>query len=68
MWDPRYKSVECCRCGKKYVCLPMADYYNSTTPHDGVCEACLLRDAGLDPKTTPVITMMPEDPPPFSAN
>lgn len=66
MWDPLDKSVECCRCGKKYVCLPMVDYYNSTGPRDGVCEACLLRDAGLDPETTPVIIVLLT--PPSSAN
>lgn len=68
MWDPRYKSVECRRCGKQYVCLPTADYYNSTNPHDGVCEPCLLREAGLDPETTPIVTVKPENASPFSSN
>ncbi|MBI2117342.1 hypothetical protein HYT95_00430 [Candidatus Peregrinibacteria bacterium] len=48
MWSPGWKSVECRACGKKYVCMPNADYYNSTGPTDGVCEKCLLREAGID--------------------
>jgi len=47
MWNPIGKSVKCKSCGREYFCLPSADYYNSTGPTDGVCEACLLRGAGL---------------------
>ena len=66
MWNPCWKSVVCRVCGKKYVCMPDADYYNSTGPEDGMCEACRRRDAGLS--GAQMIVVMPVKQGPFSNN
>jgi hypothetical protein len=49
-FNARFQRVTCAACGKSYVCTPTADYYNSTTDSDGVCESCLLAGAkGANP-------------------
>ena len=40
-WSPCNKKVECCMCKRKYTCIPMDDYFNSTNPTDGLCLKCL---------------------------
>lgn len=47
------KWVRCAECGREYTRTPGDDYYNNTTLSDGVCERCLLSDAGLDPNVPP---------------
>lgn len=44
-----YAMVTCSGCGKHYRCTPANDYYNATTAEDGVCETCLLTEAGIHP-------------------
>jgi hypothetical protein len=44
-----WQIVTCSGCGRRYRCTPVDDYYNATTPSDGVCQSCLLTDAGIDP-------------------
>ena len=39
--------VTCKECGRRYVCTPKDDYYNATTPENGVCEPCLIGDLPL---------------------
>ena len=51
--DAAYQKVTCSGCGKKYVCTPDEDYYNSTTLDDGVCWDCLLEQGGLKPQPEP---------------
>lgn len=46
-FSPAWQMVTCSACGKHYQCTPSSDYYNATTPEDGVCEPCLLSAAGL---------------------
>ena len=43
--DRKWKEVTCSDCGRTYQCTPFADYYNSTTLTDGLCERCLLTQA-----------------------
>ena len=62
VWNPVGKRVECKECGRGFVCGQWDDYYNSTGPEDGVCEKCLLREAGI----TEIITLAQESP--FSLN
>ncbi len=47
--DNAYAMVTCSHCEKHYRCTPAQDYYNATTAEDGVCETCLLREAGTRP-------------------
>lgn len=49
-FDQRWRMVTCATCGKWYLCTPDNDYFNCTNDHDGVCEACLLRPHGFEPK------------------
>jgi hypothetical protein len=44
-----WQVVRCAGCGKEYRCTPDSDYYNNTNTTDGVCETCLLMDAGIHP-------------------
>ena len=41
------ETVTCCKCKRSYVCMPNDDYYNATSPTDGLCEPCLLESGGL---------------------
>ena len=50
------KEVTCRGCKKKYICNPNDDYYNATTTENGVCEPCLLVEAGI---SGPIINMIP---------
>lgn len=36
-----WQTVTCSSCMRTYQCTPSDDYYNATTPEDGVCEPCL---------------------------
>jgi len=47
-WTPAWQDVTCKACKREYRCTPNDDYYGSTCPTDGVCEACLLKRAGLE--------------------
>jgi len=42
-----YKEVTCDECVRTYICTPSDDYYH-TPDGRGICEPCLLREAGLD--------------------
>lgn len=58
--DCRGENVTCSACGKEYRCTPDADYYNSTTLEDGVCEPCLLNGKkGANPPIPGTIRMTP---------
>lgn len=46
------KPCTCKSCKDKYVPTPWRDYYNSTTNENGLCETCLVTQAGLDPAKT----------------
>lgn len=48
-----YADVKCKECGKEYVCTPEQDYYNATTPNDGVCWDCLLKETKTKPIPEP---------------
>jgi 7-cyano-7-deazaguanine synthase in queuosine biosynthesis len=41
-----YKTVMCMACERVYVCTPSDDYYY-TPDGRGICESCLLREAGM---------------------
>lgn len=64
MWNPLGSKVQCKICGKRYLCHQDADYYNSTGPWDGVCETCLLEEAGI----TEIFALKEEPRSPFSVN
>lgn len=49
MTDAAWQMVTCKDCGKRYRCTPWEDYFNNTTLDDGVCETCLLLNAGIHP-------------------
>jgi hypothetical protein len=42
-----YKTVVCDACERVYVCTPSDDYYH-TPDGRGICESCLIREAGID--------------------
>lgn len=50
MVDARMQMVTCASCKRTYRCTPTDDYYNNTTLDDGVCEPCLLKNAGFEQK------------------
>jgi len=55
--DLQYAEVKCRGCGKEYVCTPDEDYYNATTPTDGLCFKCLVEDTNIeqDEEEVPVV-------------
>lgn len=59
--DAAYQMVTCMKCKAHYRCTPSSDYYSNTTLEDGVCESCLLREAGfeeVDPIPTEIGTII----------
>jgi hypothetical protein len=55
--DCRWAQVTCRTCLRTWQCTPENDYYGSTTTTDGQCMHCMMRDAGMDPETTPVLVI-----------